>query len=114
MDVLKLRYMKCYWKVRKDFLDYLEDSMSQDSLIGSTINTRSRIYASNLSSPSAISDDTKMSKVSIKISQHDFFSKNHNHAFMPMPDFEGYRRNDKMESEENQDHFAEELVVCSK
>jgi hypothetical protein len=112
MDVLKRHYMKCYWKVRKDFLDYLEDSMSQDSLIGSTINTRSRrsvSCASNLSSPTAISDDTKMSKVSSKISQHDFYPKNHNHAFMPKPDFEGYRRNAKKESEDNQDYLAEEL-----
>jgi hypothetical protein len=37
MDVLKRHYMKCYWKVRRDFLDYLEDSMSIDSLIVATI-----------------------------------------------------------------------------
>jgi hypothetical protein len=33
---LKRHYMTFYWKVRKDFLDYIEDSMSHDSLIGST------------------------------------------------------------------------------
>jgi hypothetical protein len=55
------------------------------------------------------SDDTKMSKVSIKISQHDFYPKNHNHAFMPKPDFEGYRKNAKKESEDNQDYLAEDL-----
>jgi hypothetical protein len=93
-------------------LDYLEDSMLQDFLIGSKINTRSRrsvLCSSNLSSPSAISDDTKMSKVSSKISQYDFYPKNHNHAFMPKPDFEGCKGNDKKESEENQDYLAEEL-----
>jgi hypothetical protein len=39
---LKRHYMTLYWKVRKDFLDYIEDSMSRDSLIGSTISTRSK------------------------------------------------------------------------
>jgi hypothetical protein len=34
--------MTFYWKVRKDFLDYIEDSMPHDSLIGSTISTRPR------------------------------------------------------------------------
>jgi hypothetical protein len=33
---LKRHYMTFYWKVRKDSLDYIEDSMSHDSLIGST------------------------------------------------------------------------------
>jgi hypothetical protein len=37
---LKRHYMTFYWNVRKDFLDYIENSMSQDSLIGSTISTR--------------------------------------------------------------------------
>jgi hypothetical protein len=36
---LKRHYMTFYWKVSKDFLDYIEDSMSQDTLIGSTIST---------------------------------------------------------------------------
>jgi hypothetical protein len=31
---LKRHYMTFYWKVHKDFLDYIEDSMSEDSLIG--------------------------------------------------------------------------------
>jgi hypothetical protein len=39
---LKRHYMTFYWNVYKDFLDYIEDSMSHDSLIGSTISTRSR------------------------------------------------------------------------
>jgi hypothetical protein len=39
---LKRLYMTFCWKVRKDFLAYIEDSMSQDSLIGSTISTRSK------------------------------------------------------------------------
>jgi hypothetical protein len=46
---LKRHYMTLYWKVRKDFLDYIEDSMSHDSLIGSTISTRSKknVYCAN-------------------------------------------------------------------
>jgi hypothetical protein len=47
---------------RKDFLDYIEDSMSHDSLIGSTISTRSKkcvSCASKISSPSVLSHDTK-------------------------------------------------------
>jgi hypothetical protein len=54
---LKRHYMTFYWKVRKDFLDYIEDSMSQDSLIGSEISTRSKksvSCASKISSPSVL------------------------------------------------------------
>jgi hypothetical protein len=61
---LKHHYMTIYWKVRKDFLDYIEDSMSHDSFIGSTIRTRSNKNAScscNISSPSVLSHDTKTS-----------------------------------------------------
>jgi hypothetical protein len=86
--------MRFYWKVRKDFLDYIEDLMSHDNLIGSTISTRfkkSVSCASHISSPSVISHDTKASKVSEKASPHDFYPKNFNHAFLPIPDFEGYR-----------------------
>jgi hypothetical protein len=66
---LKRHYMTFYWKVRKDFLDYTEDSMSHDSLIGSTISTRSRkgvSCASKISSASVLSHYTKTSKVSEK------------------------------------------------
>jgi hypothetical protein len=64
---LKSHYMTFYWKVRKDFLDFIEDSMSQDTLIGSTISTRSRksvSCASHISSTSVLSHHTKASKVS--------------------------------------------------
>jgi hypothetical protein len=33
LNSLKRHYMTFYWKVPKDFLDYIEDSMSHDSLI---------------------------------------------------------------------------------
>jgi hypothetical protein len=82
--------MTFYWKVRKDFLDYIEDSMSLDSLIGSTISIRSKkavSCASKISSPSVLSHDTKKSKVSEKDNPHDFYPKNFNHAFIPKPDF---------------------------
>jgi hypothetical protein len=87
---LKRHYMTFYWKVRKDFLEYIEDSMSHDSLIGSTISTRSKksvSCASKISSPSVLSYDTKASKVSEKDNPHDFYSKNFNNAFLPKPDF---------------------------
>jgi hypothetical protein len=102
---LKRHYMTLYWKVRKDFFDYIEYSMSHDSLIGSTISTRSRksvSCASKISSTSVLSHDTKTSKVSEKANPHDFYPKNFNRAFLPKPDFEGYRNNAKKEFEENQ------------
>jgi hypothetical protein len=103
--------MTFYWKLRKDFLDHIEDSMSHDSLIGSTISTRSRKFfscASYISSPSVLSHDTKASKVSEKDNPHDFQPKNFNHAFLPNPDFEGYRKNAKKEFEENQNYIGDE------
>jgi hypothetical protein len=72
--------------------------MSHDSLIGSTISTRSKkivSYASKISSSCMLSHDTKTSNVSEKDNPHDFYPKNFNHAFLPKPDFEGYRNNGK-------------------
>jgi hypothetical protein len=84
MSILKRHYITCYWQLRKNFLDYLEDSMSQDSLIGSTISTRSKkniSCASNISSPSVLSQDTKSSKVTERSNKHEFYPKDLNHAF---------------------------------
>jgi hypothetical protein len=67
LNSLKRHYMTFYRNVIKDFLDSIEDSMSHDSLIGSTISTRymkSVSCASKISSPSVLSHDTKASKVS--------------------------------------------------
>jgi hypothetical protein len=89
---LKRHYITLYWKVPKDFLYYIEDSISHDSLIGYTISTRSRksvSCASNISSTSVLSHDTEASKVSEKANPHDFYPKNCNHAFLPKTDFEG-------------------------
>jgi hypothetical protein len=72
--------------------------MPHDSLIGSTISTRSKksvSCASKISSTSVLSHETKASKVSEKANPHDFYPKNFNHAFLPNPDFEGYRNNAK-------------------
>jgi hypothetical protein len=94
--------MTFYWKVRKDFLDYIEDSMSHDSLIGSTISTRSKknvSCASKISPPSVLSHDTKTSKGSEKDNPHDFYPKNFNHALLSKPDIEGYMNNAKKEFE---------------
>jgi hypothetical protein len=109
MSILKCHYMASYWQLRKTFLDYLEDSMSQDSLIGSTISTRSKMNiscASNISSPSVLSQDTKTSKVSERSNKHDFYPKNLNDAFLPKPDFEGDRNSAKNEYKEHQDYLA--------
>jgi hypothetical protein len=68
--------MTFYCKVRKDFLDYIEDSMSQDTLIGSIINTRFKknvSCANKISSTSVLSHDTKASKTSEKDNPHDFY-----------------------------------------
>jgi hypothetical protein len=73
---LKRHYMTFYWKLRKDLLDCIEDSMSHDSLIGSTISTRSKksvSCASKISSPSVLSHDTNASKVSEKEPSHMIF-----------------------------------------
>jgi hypothetical protein len=85
--------------------------MSQDTLIGSTISTRSRksvSCANNISSPCVLSHDTKASKVSEKANPHDFYRKNFNHAFLPNPDFEGYRSHAKKEFEENHNYEGDE------
>jgi hypothetical protein len=85
--------------------------MSHNSLIRSTISTRSRksvSCASKISSTSVLSHDTKTSKVSEKSNTIDFYPKNFNHAFLPKPDFEGYRNNAKKEFEENQNYIGDE------
>jgi hypothetical protein len=92
LNSLKRHYMKFYWKVRKDFLDYIEDSMSHDSLSGPTISPRSKksvSCASKISSPSVLSDDIEISKVSEKDNPDDFYPKNFNHAFLPKLYFKG-------------------------
>jgi hypothetical protein len=106
---LKRHYIILYWKLRKDFSDYIEDSMSQDTLFGSTISTGSRksvSCASKISSTSVLSHDTKASKVSEKAKPHDFYPENFNHAFLPKPEFEEYRNNTKKEFEENQNYMG--------
>jgi hypothetical protein len=110
---LKRHYMTFYWEVRKDYLDYIEDSMSHDSLIRSTISTRSKksvSCAGKISSHSVLSHDTKASKVSEKDKPHDFYPKSFNHEFLPKPDFEGYRNNIKKEFEENQNCIGDEKL----
>ena len=98
MLILKRHYMKCYLRLRKDLLDHLEDLMTQDSLVGSTVSTRSKksgSVVSRMSSPSVKSVNTKTSKVSetskpketSSMSEYypavDFYPTNLNHAFMP-------------------------------
>jgi hypothetical protein len=60
MSKLKEHYLVCYWQTRKDFLDFLEDFMTQDSITGSTISTRPKkavSCASKISSPGVVSED---------------------------------------------------------
>jgi hypothetical protein len=112
LNSLKRHYMTFYWKICKDLLDYIEDSMSRDSLIGSTISTRSKNNVSckrKICFPSVLSRDTKTSIVSEKDKTHDFYPRNLNHAFLPKLDFEGYRNNAKKQFEENQNYVGEEF-----
>jgi hypothetical protein len=86
LNSLKRHYMTLYWKVRKDFLDFIEDSMYQDSLIGSTISTRSKksvSCASKISSTSVLSHDAKASKISEKSNPHDFILRTSIMHFYP-------------------------------
>jgi hypothetical protein len=111
LNILKRHNMTFYWKVRKDFLDHIEDSMSHGSFIGSTISTRYKKSVScdsKISSPSFLSHDTETSKVLEKDNPHDFYPKNFYHTFLPKPDFEGYRNNSKKEFEENQNYVGKE------
>jgi hypothetical protein len=69
IETLRIHNMTRYWQIRKDFLNYLEDFTTQNSLIGSTISNRSKKHESSvskLSSPSVISDNTEISKISAK------------------------------------------------
>ena len=94
ISTLKGHYMTYYWQIRKDFLNFLEDFMTQDSLIGSKISSRSKKSASSaskISSPCVPSEVTKISKTSGISNTHDFYPKHLNHAFMPKLDFEVYR-----------------------
>jgi hypothetical protein len=111
LNSLKSHYMTFYWKVHKSFLDYIEDSISHVSLIGSTISTRSKKSVSctgKISSPSVLSRDAKTSKVSEKDNPHDFYPKNFNHSFLLKPDFEGHRNYAKKEFEESQNCIGKE------
>jgi hypothetical protein len=86
LNSFKSHYMTFYWKVHKYFLDYIEDSMSHDSFIGSTISTRSKksvSCASKISSPSVLSHNTKASKVSEKDNPHDFILRTSIMHFYP-------------------------------
>jgi hypothetical protein len=110
MLLLKNQYAACYWLLRKNFLEYLEDSMSQDSLIGSTISTRSQkniSCANKISSPSVLSQDTKTPKVSEGSNKHDNYPKNFYHALLPKQNFERFSNNYKKDCEENQGYLVE-------
>jgi hypothetical protein len=49
---------------------------------------------------------TKTPKVSEKANPHDFYPKNFNHAFLPKPDFERYRKKGKKKFDENQNYVG--------
>jgi hypothetical protein len=84
-------YMTFYWKVRKDFLEYIEDSMSHDSLIGSTIFC----CASKISSPSVLSHNTKASNYKRKTTHMIFTlraSIMHFYPYLTLKDTEKMQR----------------------
>jgi hypothetical protein len=98
LDSLKRHYMTFYWKVHQDFLDIIEDSMSHDSLMGSTFNPRSHKAAScvsKITSPIGLSHDTKTSKVSEK-QTHMNFTLRTSILHFDSKRFEGYRNNTKI------------------
>jgi hypothetical protein len=95
-------------------IDHLEDMMTQDYLVGSTVSTRSikaGSVVSRMSSPSIESVNTNTSrasevskpKESSKTPEHYpplyFYPKHLTHAFMPKLDFEGYRQEAKKQYE---------------
>jgi hypothetical protein len=51
----------------------------------------------------------RLQKYQLNPDTHDFYQKYLNHAFIPKPDFEGYRNNAKKEFETNQDYLDDEL-----
>jgi hypothetical protein len=98
MKILQGSYKGCYLQLRKNYLNFLQHSMSQDSLVGTTVGTLSikeRIScASTVTSSSDLSQHTKSSKGSRKSGVNTFQPMNLNQAFMPMHDFEEYRKFD--------------------
>ena len=75
--------------------------MTHDSLIGSTISNISKKSAScvsKISSPSILTENTEISKRSVKSDAHDFYPKNFDYAFLPKPDFEGYTNDVKKDT----------------
>ena len=109
--MLKHTYLGHYWKLRKNFLNYLEDSMSQDSLVGSAVTTTSSnkdiSCVSSRSSPSVSSQDTKSSTGSRRSNTHNFYPKNLNYAFMPKPNFEECRNEMRQKYEGGQYDLTE-------
>jgi hypothetical protein len=69
--------------------------MTQDSLIGSTVCTKSKKNGSDVSKVSTHSIKSVDTKASIALE----FYPHLNHTFMPTPGFEGYRRNAKEQYE---------------
>jgi hypothetical protein len=59
--LLKHHCTMCYLQIRKELLDYLKDLLTQDALIGSTVNTRSKKSGSNFSKIKSI--DAKSSNL---------------------------------------------------
>jgi hypothetical protein len=100
MVILKRHYTNCTIKLRKELLDYLEDLMTQDSVIGFTVSTKSKKNVSNvskMSTHSMKSVDTKASKAL------EFYPKHLSHG----RDIEGYRRNAKEQYENATNQFEE-------
>jgi hypothetical protein len=104
--------MTFYWKTRKYFLDHIEDLMPNDSLVGSTISTKSQNNVScngKMCSSSVLSHDTKISKISGIANPHDFYPKNFKNVFQFKPDFERCSNNAKKEFDESQNFIGEEF-----
>ena len=57
-----------------------------------------------------MSHDTKSSKVSKESNISSFYPKNLNHAFMPKPNFEECRREEKQKFEESRKYVGEDDI----
>jgi hypothetical protein len=104
MLISKRHYMTHYRKLRKEFLNYLEDFMTRDCLIGSTISTitkKDASCASKMSSLNILIVNTEISKRTAKSNHHYFNSKNFNHAFLLKQQCERYRNDVKQGNEDD-------------
>jgi hypothetical protein len=111
LNSLKYDYMTYHWKVRKDFLDKIEDSMSHGFIIGSKISTRYKKNASFAIKflPQVFSHIIlRYQKYQRKTTHVTLLPQKLQSWVLPKHDFEGYMKNSKKKFEENQNYIGDE------